>query len=123
LDEKNSTPHQPILLHRREQKLKKGEVVELNIEIWASSTHFAPREGLRLLVQGTDVMVRRVGLHLLIVAEISRTGSVHTTRDFGQQWRPYYPYRRETPVVLVIAVHPYSKLDAGAFKDANKNTK
>jgi len=38
--------------------LKPGEIVELNIEIWPGSTHFADGEGLRLLVQGTDVMVQ-----------------------------------------------------------------
>jgi len=29
----------------------------LNVEIWPGSTHFFPGEGLRLLIQGTDVMV------------------------------------------------------------------
>jgi len=57
LDEKASTPEQPVLLHRREQKLKRGEIVQLNVEIWPGSTHFAAGEGLRLLIQGTDVMV------------------------------------------------------------------
>ena len=56
LDDNASTPEQPVLLHRREQKLK-GDIVELNVEIWPGSTHFAAGEGLRLLIQGTDVMV------------------------------------------------------------------
>jgi uncharacterized protein len=57
LDKNASTREQPVLLHRREQKLKGGEIVELNVEIWPGSTHFAAGEGLRLLIQGTDVMV------------------------------------------------------------------
>ena len=56
LDEKASTPEQPVLLHRHEQKLD-GEIVELNVEIWPGSTHFDASEGLRVLIQGTDVMV------------------------------------------------------------------
>jgi predicted acyl esterase len=54
---KASTPEQPVLLHRREKKIKRGEIVELNIEIWPGSTHFSAGEGLRLIVHGTDMMV------------------------------------------------------------------
>jgi len=49
-----------VLLHRRELKLKPGEIVELNVEIWPGATHFEPGEGLRLLIQGSDVMVFHV---------------------------------------------------------------
>ena len=41
--------------HTREQKLKPGEIVPLDIEIWPSSTRFAAGEKLRLIVQGTDI--------------------------------------------------------------------
>lgn len=47
----------PWLKHRREIPFKKGEIVELDIEIWPSGTRFEKGEGLRFDIQGTDVMV------------------------------------------------------------------
>jgi uncharacterized protein len=47
----------PWLKHEREILFKKGEIVELDIEIWPSGTRFEKGEGLRFDVQGTDVMV------------------------------------------------------------------
>ena len=41
--------------HERVQKIKPGEIVPLDIEIWPSGTHFAAGETLRLIVQGTDL--------------------------------------------------------------------
>jgi uncharacterized protein len=55
LDEKKSTEFQPVYTHQRELKLKKGEVVPLEIEIWPSGTRFDAGEKLRLIVQGTDL--------------------------------------------------------------------
>ena len=55
LDPAKSTEWQPVHPHTREQKLKPGEIVPLDIEIWPSSTHFAAGEKLRLIVQGTDI--------------------------------------------------------------------
>ncbi|MFZ0837914.1 MAG: CocE/NonD family hydrolase, partial [Xanthobacteraceae bacterium] len=55
LDPQRSTDWQPVHTHTREQKLKPGEIVPLDIEIWPSSTHFAAGEKLRLIVQGTDI--------------------------------------------------------------------
>ena len=55
LDSQRSTEWQPVHTHTREQKLKPGEIVPLDIEIWPSSTHFAAGEKLRLIVQGTDI--------------------------------------------------------------------
>ncbi len=55
LDEERSTPQQPWLLHRREQKLNPGEIVPVDIEILPSGTVFHAGETLRLLIQGTDV--------------------------------------------------------------------
>lgn len=40
LDEERSTPQQPVHTHRREQRLKPGEVVPVEIELWPSSTLF-----------------------------------------------------------------------------------
>ncbi|MDE3078126.1 MAG: CocE/NonD family hydrolase, partial [Chloroflexota bacterium] len=55
LDEERSRPYQPVMKHRRELKLKPGEIVPVDIEIWPSGTRFEAGETLRLIVQGTDV--------------------------------------------------------------------
>ena len=55
LDEEQSTPERPVLRHRREIKLKPGEVVPVEIEIWPSGTRFEAGSTLRLVVQGRDV--------------------------------------------------------------------
>ena len=57
LDTEKSTEYQPWLKHERELPFEKGEIVELDIEIWPSGTKFEKGEGLRFIVQGTDVMV------------------------------------------------------------------
>jgi len=55
LDKKKSTPYQPYHTHQREIKLKAGEIVPVEIEIWPSSTLFERGEKLRLTVQGSDI--------------------------------------------------------------------
>jgi predicted acyl esterase len=54
LDKKLSTEYQPVLAHQRELKLNPGELVELDVEIWPSGTHFEKNEKLLMIVQGTD---------------------------------------------------------------------
>ncbi|MHB8763954.1 MAG: CocE/NonD family hydrolase [Deferrisomatales bacterium] len=54
LDPERSTEHQPVLAHRREQKLADGVAAPLEIEIWPSGTRFAAGEGLRLTLRGSD---------------------------------------------------------------------
>ena len=44
-----------MLAHRRELKLKAGETVPVDIEIWPSGTRFEAGARLRLLIQGTDI--------------------------------------------------------------------
>jgi predicted acyl esterase len=55
LDAETSTDWQPRHTHARELKLKPGEIVPLDIEIWPSGTRFAAGETLRLIVQGDDI--------------------------------------------------------------------
>jgi predicted acyl esterase len=55
LDKKRSTPYQPFHAHEREIKLKAGEIVPVEIEIWPSSTLFDRGEKLRVVVQGSDI--------------------------------------------------------------------
>jgi predicted acyl esterase len=55
LDPKRSKPEQPWHTHLSEQRLKPGEIVPVDIEIWPSGTRFFPGEQLRVVVQGHDV--------------------------------------------------------------------
>jgi len=62
LDEQKSTPQQPKYAHQRDQLLKEGEIVPVDIEIWPSSTLFHAGETLRIVVQGHDVNRYEEGL-------------------------------------------------------------
>ena len=55
LDPERSTPAQPVHTHLREEKLKPGEVVPVEIEIWPSGTLFHENEILRIVIQGKDI--------------------------------------------------------------------
>lgn len=55
LDQERSTPYQPFHKHQKEIKLKAGEIVPVEIEIWPSGTLFEQGEKLRLVVQGHDI--------------------------------------------------------------------
>ncbi|MGD0024409.1 MAG: CocE/NonD family hydrolase [Xanthobacteraceae bacterium] len=52
LDEKMSTPHQPVHTHRREQRLKPKEIVPVDIEIWPTSKLWHAGQQLRVVVSG-----------------------------------------------------------------------
>jgi putative CocE/NonD family hydrolase len=59
LDPERTTVYQPWLKHQRELKLKPGEIVPVEIEIWPSSTLFHAGEALRLEVQGGQLTYTR----------------------------------------------------------------
>ena len=59
LDPVKSTDHQPVLTHRRSQKLEPGAIVQFDIELWASSTRFDAGQGLRLIVQGSYSLLEK----------------------------------------------------------------
>jgi len=63
LDKEKSTPYQPYHKHERELKLRSGEVVPIEIEIWPSSTLFERGETLRLVVQGSDLYAYPEEMH------------------------------------------------------------
>lgn len=54
-DPDQSTDYQPVLAHQRALPLTPGEPTPLDIEIWPSGTRFEAGEGLRLVVQGSDI--------------------------------------------------------------------
>jgi predicted acyl esterase len=55
LNEERSSEFQPVHRHDAEQRLKLGERVSVDVEIWPSSTLFEKGETLRLIVQGRDI--------------------------------------------------------------------
>ena len=55
LDRQRSTQFLPVLAHTLEAKVRPGEIVEADIEIWPTGTHFAAGETLRLRIQGRDI--------------------------------------------------------------------
>lgn len=77
LDAAKSRPERPIQSHRREQLLTPGQVVPVDIEIWASSTSFRAGERLRVLVKGSDIYPypnRAPGLPLALHDETRNRG-------------------------------------------------
>jgi predicted acyl esterase len=54
LDTARSTPLQPWLKHKRALKLRPGEIVPVELEIWPSSTLFRAGETLQLTIQGGE---------------------------------------------------------------------
>ncbi len=54
LDAQASLPHQPVHSHLREQRLSAGEIVDVEVEIWPSSTLFRAGEQMRLVILGRD---------------------------------------------------------------------
>ena len=56
LDPENSTEYQPVHTHVREQKLQMGEIVPVEIELWASGTLFHAGETLELIVKGSEIV-------------------------------------------------------------------
>jgi predicted acyl esterase len=65
LDPEKSTPWQPIHKHAQELKLKVGEIVPVEIELWPSGTRFKKGEKLRVTVQGSDIYWHPEGGHTI----------------------------------------------------------
>jgi hypothetical protein len=63
LDEERSTPYQPVLKHQKEIKLKAGEIVPVEIELWAASILFEAGETLRVTVLGSDLHAHEAWRH------------------------------------------------------------
>lgn len=66
-DPQQSTSIRPWHSHKREEKLAPGQVVDVDVEIWPSSTRFEAGQRLRLRLRGNDfytgaVMSRHIGL-------------------------------------------------------------
>jgi uncharacterized protein len=55
LDEEKSTPHQPAYPHAREQKLKAGEIVPVEIELWPHGMIWEAGQKITLSVTGHNL--------------------------------------------------------------------
>lgn len=58
IDESRSTPQEPFQTFDREEKLRLGEVVPLDIGFWPYAMRWHAGETLELLVTGTDLLIR-----------------------------------------------------------------
>ena len=83
LDETRSTEYQPWLKHERQLKLKPGEIVPVDIEIWPSGTLFRRGEKLRLSIQGSDPYRYPPETIVIAHAETINTGE-HIVRTGGR---------------------------------------
>jgi predicted acyl esterase len=54
LDKKLSLPYRPYHTHKKKEPLKKGQVVELDIEIWPTSIHVPAGYRIGLSIRGKD---------------------------------------------------------------------
>jgi predicted acyl esterase len=99
LDPVRSTPEQPVHTHTREQLLRPGERVPVDIEIWPSSTLFRAGERLRVVVQGHDVYNQGLPNAPFARHEQTRNRGTHVIHTGGADGGA-------TPSHLLIAVIP-----------------
>lgn len=81
LDPELSSPERPVHPHSHEERLKPGECVPVEIELWPFSVRFAPGESLRVVVAGSDIYKREEGLMLpFALHEDTRNAGRHIIR-------------------------------------------
>jgi predicted acyl esterase len=83
MDPRRSSPEQPFHTHTREQLLRAGECVAVEVEIWPSSTRFVAGERLRVVVQGKDVITQAGPNSPLMRHEDTRNQGQHVIRTGG----------------------------------------
>ncbi len=83
LDQERSRREQPWHTHQREQRLKPGQVVPVDIEIWPSGTRFLAGEQLRLVVQGSDVQQYPAGV-VAMGHSVTRNKGTHVIHTGGR---------------------------------------
>ena len=83
LDQERSRREQPWHTHQREQRLKPGQVVPVDIEIWPSGTRFLAGEQLRLVVQGNDIQQYPPGV-VAMGHSVTRNRGTHVIHTGGR---------------------------------------
>jgi predicted acyl esterase len=84
LDEDKSTPQRPVHLHTGEQRLRPGESVAVDIEIWPSSTRFAAGESVRVVIAGGDIYTEAPPMTPLARHQDLRNAGTHIIRTGGR---------------------------------------
>jgi uncharacterized protein len=84
LDPARSRPEQPFHPHTREQRLRPGEPVAVEIEIWPSATLFRAGQQLRVVVQGSDIADRGVPNAPFARHEQTRNQGTHVIHTGGR---------------------------------------
>lgn len=83
-DPDRSTPWQPFHPHIDEERLRAGEPVAVDVEIWPSSTVFHAGESLRVVVQGRDVYTEALPNLPFARHEETRNRGTHVIRSGGR---------------------------------------
>ena len=85
LDAARSTPERPVHLHTFEDKLRPGECVAVDVELWPFSVSFEAGETLRLVVAGSDICRKEEGVMLPFpLHEDTRNRGKHVIRSGGR---------------------------------------
>ena len=99
LDLARSRPEQPFHPHAREERLRPGEPVAVEIEIWPSATLFRAGQQLRVVVQGSDIADRGVPNAPFARHEQTHNQGVHIIHTGG-------PYDSHLLVPVIPAREP-----------------
>lgn len=84
LDPARSRPERPVHPHTCEERLRPGECVPVEIEIWPFSVRFAAGETLRLIVAGADIYHKEDGVMLPFpLHQQTRNAGTHIIRTGG----------------------------------------
>jgi hypothetical protein len=84
LDSARSRPEMPVHPHDREDRLKPGDIVPVDVEIWPSSTRFAVGETLRLVIAGRDTVKPSVPNAPFALHEHTRNQGTHVIHTGGR---------------------------------------
>jgi predicted acyl esterase len=79
VDPSQSTPSEPCLRFDREEKLKPGEIVSVEIGFWPYSMRWRAGEILELVITGTDLLVRPEFPQIPPIPTINRGGHIMHT--------------------------------------------
>jgi predicted acyl esterase len=83
LDPLRSRPEQPVHPHTREERLERGEIVPVEIEIWPFSTLFRAGERLRVVVKGRDIYAEAPPTQPFALHQETRNAGFHVIHTGG----------------------------------------
>ncbi len=83
LDAERSRIYQPVHPHQREERLRQGEIVAVEIEVWPSSTLFRAGDQMRLVIMGKDTFPEMPGAEITI-HPLTRNAGRHIIHTGGR---------------------------------------